>query len=350
MAVLRPAPAAAPPRTARHRLTAVTPLISVVIVNYRRWAETAALVQQLVGEEHIYRDRVEVLVIDNASPADPHADTLRALPGVELVRLPQNRGFSAGVNVGFRRSRGRWLLVMNPDVVVCPGFVDRLCAAAVELHDADCAGAPVGIVGFRLRNRDGTLQLSAGLFPSLARMLLGLLRPRPRRKYQRLRDDSRQPVPWVTGSCLLVRRACMRQLGGFDEDYFLYYEDVDLCRRARAAGWSVCYEPAIEAVHLDPLQNRPLTEPMRAITRHASLTYFRKHLRGWQFWALAQIVRAEAWLRQRWAASRGRDTDAAICCRLRGIARALMRQQPAAARAELEEVLQLAGLSAHRGQ
>jgi GT2 family glycosyltransferase len=200
------------------------------------------------------------------------------------------------------------------------------------------------VIGFRLRNRDGSLQLSTGFFPSFWQMLLGLCWPRSRRKYQPRGTRQRQRVSWVTGSCLLVRRECLRQLAGFDEEFFLYYEDVDLCLRAQAQGWSVCYEPAVEAIHLDPLQNRRLTEVFRAITRHASLTYFRKHLRGWSFWALAQIVRAEAWLRQHWAAWQGRDEDAAICHQLRGICRDLMRHRPAEARQRLDELLRQLGL------
>lgn len=317
------------------------PLLSVIIVNYRRWEETAALVEQLVGTNPLYRGRIEVLVVDNASPSHPLATKLRSHPQVQFVRLPQNCGFAAGVNVGFERCRGQWVLVLNPDLVVCEGFVDLICATALDM---DSEPHPVGVVGFQLRNRDGSPQLSTGRFPNLGRMVAGLVRPRARRKYQQQSPNDRQVVPWVTGCCLLARRKCIAQLGGFDEDYFLYYEDVDFCRRAQQQGWAVCYEPAVKAVHLDPLQNRPLTSPMRAITRHASLTYFRKHLQGWQFWGLAQLVRAEAWFRQRLAQWRGQTTDAAICHELRGICRELMRQRPQAARQRLNTVLNLAGM------
>jgi GT2 family glycosyltransferase len=138
----------------------------------------------------------------------------------------------------------------------------------------------------------------------------------------------------------MVRRSCLRQLSGFDEEFFLYYEDVDLCLRAQAMGWTVCYEPAVAATHLDPLQNRPLTEPMRVITRHASLTYFRKHLSPRQFWALGQLVRLETWVRQRWAQWRGRTQDVLICQELRGICRDLLHHRPEDARRRLDLLLQ----------
>jgi len=346
MAVLATAPVRLRPRLATPPVIGAPPLVSVIIVNYRRWDETAALVRQLVAEDHLFRDRIEVCVVDNSGAPEPHPleQIIQERYQVPICRLTENRGFAAGVNAGFRMGRGRWVLVLNPDLVVCPGFVDLMCAAAIDCDEDASNGAPVGVVGFQLRNRDGSHQLSTGFHPTLAKMVLGLLRPRTRRKYRAPKSDKRQTVPWVTGSCLLIRRTCMGQIDGFDEDFFLYYEDVDLCRRAQEHGWAVCYEPAVRAVHLDPLQNRPLTEPMRAITRHASLTYFRKHLSCWQFRGLAQIIRAEAWLRQAWALLRGRAQDAAICGQLRGVCRDLVRDRLPQARQRLDQVLRIAGM------
>jgi len=342
MAVLSTAPLQLQP--GRKPAATGSPLLSVIIVNYRRWAETAALVEQLAATEAYFRDSIEIIVIDNDSPHDPLEDQLRHREGITFHRLPENRGFSAGVNAGFARSQGDWVLVLNPDLIVCPGFIDLTCAAAIDVEHDHVEDRPIGVVGFQLRNRDGSRQLSTGLFPNIAKMVLGLLRCRRSRKYEATDNASRQPVSWVTGSCLLVRRSCMEELRGFDEEFFLYYEDVDLCRRARSQGWAVCYEPAVEAVHLDPLQNRPLTAPMRAITRHASLTYFRKHLPAWQFLVLAQIVRAESWILHRLAWLRGKVDDLQIARQIRGICKDLMRDDVTGARARLEFVLKLAGM------
>lgn len=341
-------PAAACCRPARHtgRSTATTPLVSVVIVNYRRWEETAALVDQLIGPAHIYRDRIEVIVIDNASPNDPREDWLRGNSRVTFRRLPENRGFGAGVNAGVRLAQAPWVLVLNPDVILCPGFVDLLCAAALDVGEDASQGRPVGVVGFQLRNRDGSHQLSTGLFPSLTRMILGLLRPRQTRKYFRPLGRQRQRVPWVTGSCMLIRSACLAELDGFDEDYFLYYEDVDLCRRAEAGGWAVCYDPALEAIHLDPLQNRPLTAVMRAVTRHASLVYFHKHLPGWQARGLVRLIQVEAWIREGLARIRGMSDEAWICRQMRRSGTDFLAGRFAAARKRLETVLTRAGMRA----
>lgn len=322
-----------------------TPLVSVVIVNFRRWSETANLVEQLLGPQGIFHGQFEIVVIDNHSPDDAAARRLRRTPGVRIYRMSRNRGFSAAVNEGMRRSRGRWLLVMNSDLAAAPEFVDQVCATALDFEAESIAGAPVGIVGFQLRNADGTPQLSTGAFPTLGRMLVGLLRRRAVRKYQRPRGVGRCRVPWVTGSCLLIRRACLRQLGGFDESFFLYYEDVDLCRRAQQCGWAVCYDPSVQAVHLDPLQNRRPTPAMRVITRHAALTYFAKHRPGAATRWLARIIRFEAWLRQKWAALRGRRLEALCCRKLRGIARDLQHGRADQARRRLQTVLDAASMA-----
>jgi GT2 family glycosyltransferase len=122
----------------------------------------------------------------------------------------------------------------------------------------------------------------------------------------------REPVAWVTGGCLLVRRDCFKQLGGLDESFFLYYEDVDFCRRAAEAGWSVCYDPGLEATHHWPLHARRVPAPLRLMTRHALLTYARKHWPRWQAAGLAGLLWAEASAKQAWAAIRG-DRDSARC-------------------------------------
>ncbi len=158
------------------------------------------------------------------------------------------------------------------------------------------------------RNEDGSRQPSVGAYPGLARTLWEQLIPRHRRKYQpdwRLRPG---PVDWVTGACLLVDRRLLDDLGGMDEDFFLYHEEVALCRSATRRGWLVEFDPAVTVIHLRPLQNRPISPKMRVITRHSKLLYFRKHLPGWQFQALALGVRVEARIRRGFGRDRGPES------------------------------------------
>ncbi len=274
--------------TCRVRAEPAIPRLSVIVVNYLHWHDTAHLVQQLRNGACARRGAAEVVVVDNHSPVDALAHRLRRLPGVSLRRFGSNHGFARAVNEGWRLSQGEWLLLLNPDVTLPPAFLDEALALVNRLGRAE---PRLGIIGLQLRDSDGSQQFSAGPFPTLCSTLLGLARPRSRRKYYAQQADSRQAVDWVTGCCLLVRRDCLEKLGGFDRDFFLYYEDVDLCRRARDQGWSVAFEPALSVVHHHPLHGRDVPAHLRLITRHALLTYARKHWPGWQFQMLGRIVR-----------------------------------------------------------
>jgi GT2 family glycosyltransferase len=212
--------------------------------------------------------------------------------GVQLVTRTDNAGFAAGVNCGWRAARSGWILVLNPDVIVAADWLQSVLSR-IDRFETDAAAAP-GIVGFALRNPDGSRQPSVGPFPSLCRTLWEQLIPRPRRKYQADWRTHAGAVPWVTGACMLVNARLLDALGGMDEDFFLYYEEVALCRAARRQGWRVEFDPSIGVTHLHPLQNRAISPKMRVITRHSKLLYFRKHLPYWQFLTLSWIISLEA--------------------------------------------------------
>jgi GT2 family glycosyltransferase len=298
-------------RPARPRVAIETPQLSVVIVNFCQWKNTARLTAQLRRCEAVRRGAAEIVIVDNRSPRSAIPHRLRRLSGVTVVRCGRNYGFATAVNRGSRRSRGEWVLLLNPDVTVHDGFLDEVLESAQRFPAVDPSA---GVVGFQMRHRDGTRQASAGAFPTLARTVAGLVVPRARRKCQHQRSAVRQPVPWVTGGCLLVRRDCFEHLGGMDQSYFLYYEDVDFCRRARAHGWSVWYEPGLRVTHHFPLHTRAVPAPLRLVTRHALLTYAKKHWAGWQAAVLGGLVWAEA-AAQLWAARRRNDATAVACFR-----------------------------------
>lgn len=310
----------------RRRLSPPVPAVSVVIVNFCQWRNTARLVNQLRRSLAVRSGSAEVVVVDNHSPSQPVARKLEQMRGVKVRRFSRNVGFARAVNRGVADSgaaartstrrpdpvapgAGEWVLLLNPDVTVAEGFLDDLTATIEKLTATDPG---VGVVGFRLRNRDGTDQASSGPFPTLGRTLAGLFLPRSRRKCTHRPEPVRQAVDWVTGGCLLVRRDCFTQLGGLDEAFFLYYEDVDFCCRATAAGWRVWFDPALEVTHHWPLHARRVPAPLRLMTRHALLTYAKKHWAGWHAGVMSGVVWAEAALRQAWAATRG-DWDAGRC-------------------------------------
>jgi N-acetylglucosaminyl-diphospho-decaprenol L-rhamnosyltransferase len=330
----RPLPVAAPPHsTGRSRVSLDAPLISVVVVNYHQWRDTAYLVRQIRAEQCLRGGAAEVIVVDNFSEPHPAAARLRRLSGVSLRRWRRNRGFARAVNEGARLSRGDWVLLLNPDVTLSPGFLDDALARAGRLADEP----DVGVVGFGLRNPDGSRQLSTGPFPTLVGTIARLLLPRHRRKYSEPPPSGR--VDWATGCCLMIRRQCWDDLGGLDPAFFLYYEDVDLCRRARAAGWSVRHEPRLWVVHHRPLHGRRVPPHLRLITRHALLTYATKHWPRWQSKVLAGIIRTEARVRGLLARSRSDSGSEAVYDEMAGLTAELAAGRSAAAARRLIRVI-----------
>jgi GT2 family glycosyltransferase len=275
------------------------PRLTVIIVNHESWPDILKLSGALEVQPEFSSGRTRIVVVDNASRGElPEALSLHRI-GQRVIFRPDNGGFAAGVNAGWRVAQSPWLLVLNPDVDVASGFLGQVFDR-LDRYDANSDGPP-GIVGFGLRNPDGSPQGSVGIFPNLARTIREQFIPRSRRKYQpgwRIRSG---PVDWVTGACMLVNSAVINELDGMDEDFFLYHEEVAFCREARNKGWRVEFDPSVTVIHRHPLQNRPISPMMRVITRHSKLLYFLKHLPRWQFESLAAIVRAEAVIKGTWS-------------------------------------------------
>jgi N-acetylglucosaminyl-diphospho-decaprenol L-rhamnosyltransferase len=192
----------------------------------------------------------EVVVADNHS-ADGSVQALRAAdPNAVVVPTGANLGFGTAANRGAAVAAGDYLLVLNPDAVVEPGAVKALA----DTLDAD---ERLAVVGPRVEDPDGRLYPSVRRFPDLAvaagHAFFGFVAPRNRfsRAYKMLEWDHATPgdVDWVSGTCMLVRRSAFDAVGGFDEHYFMYVEDVDLCWRLWQAGWRVGYEPSALVMH-----------------------------------------------------------------------------------------------------
>jgi GT2 family glycosyltransferase len=279
------------------------------------------------------RGDAEIVIVDNHSPTHPIVKRLRRLPHVSLRRWQQNRGFARAVNEGCRLSRGDWFLLLNPDTTPSEEFLDGVLAMLERLEPN------AGIVGFHLRNSDGTRQRSAGPFPTLTSTLGRIVLPRSRRKYHTVREEERCRVAWVTGCCLLVRRECLRDLQGLDEDYFLYYEDVDLCRRANERGWSVWYEPNLAVIHHHPLHQRPVPAALRTVTRHSLMMYAAKHWPAWQFQLLTRIVLGETALRRICAWWAGDAQQARLFAMLSQVCGDMRQGNRAAARERIEQAI-----------
>ncbi len=302
MSVLTPSIACIPRSTAAtfSPSSCATPVLSVVIVNYRQWDQTERLVRQLQNARCIKNGFAEIVIVDNHSPRHAACKRLRRMPNVSIRRWNQNQGFARAVNEGCRLSMGDWTLLLNPDTTPADDFLDDVANRVSRLDEKS------GIVGFHLRNSDGTRQHSTGAFPTLSSTLARMVLPRSRRKYQVVSSEEPVRVAWVTGCCLLIRKSCLKDVGGLDERFFLYYEDVDLCRRASERGWSVWFDPGPKIVHHHPLHQRAVPAVLRMVTRHSLMIYARKHWPRWQFRTMTRIIQVESWLRG-WKARRAGD-------------------------------------------
>lgn len=247
------------------------PKVSAVVVNWNAGDCLAACVEALIaGGQGL---DFEVVVVDNAS-SDGSVRALDRFAGkVRLVQTGENLGFGRGVNRGVAASAGAYLAVLNPDVVLRPGALERM-VAFLEAEGA------AGIVGPRLTDAVGRVRATCGpppglLAETLRKFLLHLIFPFY--TFGRLCPPELREVGWVTGACFVARREALEAVGGMDEAIFMYYEDVDLCLRVRRAGWRVFYLPEAEGAHAGGQSSRQALERMLSVSA-ASYAYFvRKH-------------------------------------------------------------------------
>ena len=224
--------------------------LSVVVVTWNSRAHVLDCLRSLErGREAL---SMEVLVVDNASSDGTPALVRECAPWARVIETGANLGYAGGVNRGLAASSGEAVLVLNPDCVV---GADALVVFRAWMRDHPrCA-----IVGPRIMNPDGSVELSARSFPSAAAFLFNryslLTWIWPRNPWSRryLLSDwdhaSPRSVDWVSGACMWVRRAAIEQAGGMDEAYFMFNEDVDWCHAMVDHGWTVDYVPAAEVLH-----------------------------------------------------------------------------------------------------
>lgn len=244
------------------------------------------------------------IVVDNASTDDSAALPSLQNPRVELYKNSTNVGFGSGINQGLAHTHADFVLILNPDCALTAGAVERL---QDELeHHPECA-----IVGPQIQNDDGSVQGSARGDPSLMTGLFGrttlLTRLFPQSAFARRNvrtndepNDATQSysVDWVSGACMLARRSSIAALGGFDERYFLYWEDADLCRRLRNAGHTVRYVPSSVVTHTQGVSSRGVPGLAIRAFHESAYRYYSIHV------ARNVLERAVAWtilaVRSRW--------------------------------------------------
>jgi N-acetylglucosaminyl-diphospho-decaprenol L-rhamnosyltransferase len=266
------------PRTPR--APGLSAAVSVIIVNYKSYSELGACLASLQSSSGA---DLEIIVVDHASSAPDLARLQSRYPAIVTSPTAGNPGFSAGVNVGARLASGRHLLILNPDTQLQPGAIDAMMAY-LETHP------DTAVVGARVEDPGGTVQRSARRFPTMLTGLAGrtslftrMWPGNPLSRRDLLADASTatpRDVDWVAGSCMAVKAEAFEKVGGMDEQFFLYWEDADLCKRLREAGWRTAYLPSAVVVHgVGRSRRHARALSVRAFHRSAYL-YFAKHRAG----------------------------------------------------------------------
>lgn len=265
----------------------MTDELSILIVNYNTKDLTCACLRSVLSQK--INMPVEILVLDNAS-TDGSADAIRnEFPAVNLFVSKENIGFGKGNNMLAKKARGNYLLLLNTDTVVTEGALERL-VNCYKKHAKE-----VGFMGPKLLNPDMTPQASAGRFPTLpvvfAWLLLrgdywGITRSSPSRFSQ---------VDWVSGACIVTLKSHYKALKGFDENIFMYMEEVDLLYRARKSGLRTAFCPEPCVIHYGSASSQGKTEPILQVFR--GLKYFyKKHYGPVDLFLLRRVLQLKAFI------------------------------------------------------
>ncbi|MFN8522725.1 MAG: glycosyltransferase family 2 protein [Chloroflexota bacterium] len=251
--------------------------VSVVVVSYNTrdiLARCLASIERAIAAG-AGRLSAEVFVVDNASADGSARMVAERFPGFTLIASERNEGFGRANNRAFRRSRGRYLLMLNPDTEIAPDGIRQL----IDFADAH---PRAGAVGGRVEYANGSLQHSAFRFPDLAQAFFGFFDVIPINSPINGRHAPTQynhpfRAQHLLGACLLLRREALLDVGLLDPRFFMYFEETDLCRRLADAGWDLLYTPAARVMHLSAASTTAVNERMSIEFGRSQALYYRKH-------------------------------------------------------------------------
>jgi GT2 family glycosyltransferase len=254
----------------------------------------------------------EVIVSVNGSDDGSVEFIRQEFPAVRVIENGGNLGFAKGNNVGILASKGELILILNPDTIIHDRALDRLVEFADRHPEA-------GAFGCRVLNPDGSYQVSARPFPSVRGYWLAALYLRPLAyisdallsdTYAGWNGDTQREVDWQSGCCVMFRSNLLKQLAGFDEQFFYHFEEVDLCRRARNSGFPLLFTPAVTITHLggqrrwspgDQVRNQSVSRFRLGLEIEAyrnRYRFFYKHYGAGGAWRCRQVSIASIRLRQ----------------------------------------------------
>jgi len=269
--------------------------VAVAIVNYNTRDLLERCIQSILSERP-----ATIVVIDNASPDGSAAFVRRRFPDVQVVANENNVGYGAALNQALEHTTAPLVLVLNADTELEPGCIATLAASCLEAPRA-------AIIAPAIVNRRGDHEVSAFPFPGTLGWLLEndplapivrLIPPLARRSVSLRPIASPRTVPWVMGCAMLLRRECMQQVRGFDEDFFMYFEEVDLCRRVTDAGWEVFFDPRAVVMHVGGASTGQQRTVMTIQHFESTMRYYHRYFSGARLalWVAALRVKRVAML------------------------------------------------------
>ena len=248
--------------------------LSIVILNWNVRELLDGCLASLRSDHYA----LEIIVVDNASCDDSVAMVRAKYPQATVIANAENRGFTGGNNQGIAASHGRYVLVLNPDTLVLGDALDRMVAYLDDHPD-------VGALGPQLLNPDRSIQSSRRRFPTLtsaffeSTWLQGLAPKRILTHYYMddITPDHAHEVDWLNGACTIFRREVFDRVGVYDaQNFFMYSEELDLCRRVKEAGWKIVYLPEAQVIHYVGQSSDQAVAPRHIYFQTSKVRYFRK--------------------------------------------------------------------------
>ncbi|OIO17253.1 glycosyl transferase family 2 [Candidatus Kuenenbacteria bacterium CG11_big_fil_rev_8_21_14_0_20_37_9] len=266
--------------------------LSIIIVSYN----VRDLLKKCLESIFRYIKNIdfEVIVIDNASSDGSAAMVGREFLTVNLIANKKNLGFASANNQGIARVRGKYILILNDDTELIDNSLEKLIGLMEKNNNW-------AIMGCKLLNQDGSLQASVRRFPHFFDQLLVLLKLHHLPSFKRDLENymctvfdygQTQEVEQIMGACMLIRKEIFDKIGSFDEKYFYWFEEVDLCKRAANVGLKVIYTPQAQIIHHGGASFNQINWHKQIIWNHSVCRYFLKHGKKWQFtvlWFLGPI-------------------------------------------------------------
>jgi GT2 family glycosyltransferase len=257
-------------------------LVSIIILSYNTKKYLYNCLKSL--DTHLRHDKLEIIVVDNASTDDSVAMVKKEFPAVTLIVNEKNLGFGAGNNVGVKHAQGEYVLFLNSDTLLDRDILADMLKVFAEK-------AEVAVVAGLLRNPDGTYQRAYGKFHTLP-ILFKALFLGSENEHTTSEIQKEGYVDWVPGACMMIRKNVFEKVQGFDEGYFMYIEDMDLCFRLREKGYKTYFLPQVEVLHIGQgSSNREFA----ILNIYKGLLYFyRQHKPFWQYVLVKAMLQIKA--------------------------------------------------------